>query len=154
MKPSFEKVSTPVDASWSMLNRRLADDIPFEWHHHPEYELTLTLNSRGHRYVSSDVRLYEDGDLVLLGPNVPHSWCSAERIDPDQPHVALVIWFSQAWAQHSWRCFRSWAHCRRYWPPLSVRCTSVSKPQKNFVPSSRRWRISKGRSDWCHCCKC
>lgn len=99
MKPSFEKIPTPVDASWSMLNRRLPDDIPFEWHHHPEYELTLTLNSRGHRYVSSDVRLYDDGDLVLLGPNVPHSWCSAERIDPDQPHVALVIWFSQAWAQ-------------------------------------------------------
>jgi len=99
MKPSFEKIPTPTDASWSMLNRRLADDIPFEWHHHPEYELTLTLNSRGHRYVSSDVRLYDDGDLVLLGPNVPHSWCSAELIDPEQPHVALVIWFSQAWAQ-------------------------------------------------------
>jgi hypothetical protein len=28
MKPSFEKTSTPVDASWSMLNRRLPDDIP------------------------------------------------------------------------------------------------------------------------------
>ena len=98
MKPHFEKVPTSVDASWSMLNRRLPDDIPFEWHHHPEYELTLTLNSRGHRYVSSDVRLYDDGDLVLLGPNVPHSWCSGQLIDPAKPHVALVIWFSQAWA--------------------------------------------------------
>jgi hypothetical protein len=44
------------------------------------------------------VARYDDGDLVLLGPNVPHSWSSAERIDPAQPHVALVVWFSQAWA--------------------------------------------------------
>ncbi|MGY4494625.1 helix-turn-helix domain-containing protein [Pseudomonas sp. TE3610] len=99
MKPSFEKVPTPPNASWSLLNRRLADEIPFEWHHHPEYELTLTLNSRGHRYISSDVQRYDDCDLTLVGPNVPHSWCSAELIDPAEPHVALVIWFSEAWAQ-------------------------------------------------------
>lgn len=81
-----------------MLNRRLPDEIPFEWHHHPEFELTLTLNSRGHRYVSNDVCRYDDGDLVLVGPNVPHSWCSAELIDPAEPHIALVIWFSEEWA--------------------------------------------------------
>ena len=99
MKPSFEKIPTQSTASWTLLNRRLADAIPFEWHHHPEYELTLTLNSRGHRYISSDVAPYEDGDLVLVGPNVPHSWASAELIQTEEPHIALVIWFSEAWAQ-------------------------------------------------------
>ncbi len=99
MKASFEKVPTEATSSWTLLNRRLPEAIPFEWHHHPEYELTLTLNSRGHRYISDDVSLYDDGDLVLVGPNVPHSWCSAERIDPAQPHVALVVWFSEAWAE-------------------------------------------------------
>lgn len=98
MKPSFEKVPTEAATSWTLLNRRLPDAIPFEWHHHPEYELTLTLNSRGHRYISNDVARYDDGDLILVGPNIPHSWSSAERIDEDQPHVALVIWFSAAWA--------------------------------------------------------
>lgn len=99
MKPSFEKVPKPPMASWTLLNRRLDDAIPFEWHHHPEYELTLTLNSRGHRYVGNDVAGYDDGDLVLVGPNVPHSWSSSERLDATRPHVALVIWFSQEWAQ-------------------------------------------------------
>ncbi|WP_458369802.1 helix-turn-helix domain-containing protein [Pseudomonas fluorescens] len=98
MKPSFEKVPSEANASWTMLNRRLSDEIPFEWHHHPEYELTLTLNSRGHRYIGSDVQLYDDCDLTLVGPNVPHSWCSRELIDTEKPHVALVIWFSEAWA--------------------------------------------------------
>jgi AraC-like DNA-binding protein len=35
---------------------------------------------------------------VLLGPNLPHTWCSAERIDDGQPHHALVMWFTEAWA--------------------------------------------------------
>lgn len=112
MRASFEKIPTEASTSWTLLNRRLPEAIPFEWHHHPEYELTLTLNSRGHRYISNDVALYDDGDLVLVGPNVPHSWSSADRIDPAKPHVALVIWFSQAWAESLVQLFPEMASTR------------------------------------------
>ena len=98
MRPQFEKVTVPEGASWSLLDRRLDDGIPFQWHYHPEFELTLTLNSRGQRYVGDSVAAYDDGDLVLLGPNLPHTWCSAERIDGRHPHNALVMWFTEAWA--------------------------------------------------------
>ena len=98
MRPLFEKVTVPEGASWSLLNRRLEDGIPFYWHYHPEFELTLTLNSRGQRYIGDSIETYDDGDLVLLGPNLPHTWCSAERIDAGRPHVALVMWFAEAWA--------------------------------------------------------
>ena len=97
MRPLFEKVTVPDGASWAMLNRRLDDGIPFLWHYHPEFELTLTLNSRGQRYIGDDVANYDDGDLVLLGPNLPHTWCSAERINASQPHIALVMWFTEGW---------------------------------------------------------
>lgn len=97
MRPLFEKVTVPEGASWAMLNRRLDDGIPFLWHFHPEFELTLTSNSRGQRYIGDDISNYDDGDLVLLGPNLPHTWCSAERIDPRTPHIALVMWFTEAW---------------------------------------------------------
>lgn len=97
MRPLFEKVVVPPGASWALLDRRLDDGIPFEWHYHPEFELTLTLNSRGQRYIGDDVSPYDDGDLVLLGPNLPHTWCSAERLSPRQPHIALVMWFAEAW---------------------------------------------------------
>lgn len=100
MKPFLEKVTNAEDSSWSMLNRRLDDAIPFEWHHHPEYELTLTLNSIGQRFVGDHIGTYKDGDLVLLGPNLPHTWSSAERIDPAGPHVALVMWFRPEWARN------------------------------------------------------
>lgn len=99
MRPQFEKVTVPEGASWALLDRRLEDGIPFQWHYHPEFELTLTLNSRGQRYVGDSVAAYDDGDLVLLGPNLPHTWCSAERIDRARPHQAVVMWFTEGWAE-------------------------------------------------------
>lgn len=95
MRAYFERLSVSPDASWSMLNRRLDDAIPFVWHHHPEFELTLTLNSRGQRFIGDNVSKYDDGDLVLIGPNLPHTWASQEKIRSSEPHVALVFWFSQ-----------------------------------------------------------
>ena len=97
MKPFFETVTPEPGASWAFLDRRLAGGIPFQWHHHPEFELTLTLNSRGHRYIGDDVEPYDDGDLVLIGPGIPHSWHSREALDPGKPHVALVAWFTREW---------------------------------------------------------
>jgi AraC-like DNA-binding protein len=98
MKPLLEKVAPPDGASWAWLDRRLDDAIPFQWHHHPEYELTLTLNSRGQRFIGDHIGEYADGDLVLIGPNLPHTWASREKIDADRPHAALVMWFRPEWA--------------------------------------------------------
>jgi AraC-like DNA-binding protein len=98
MRPLFEKVAVPPGASWALLDRRLDDGIPFQWHYHPEFELTLTLNSRGQRYIGDNIASYDDGDLVLLGPNLPHTWNSIERICPTEPHHAVVMWFTESWA--------------------------------------------------------
>ncbi len=98
MKPFLEKVSNNDGASWAMLNRRLDQGIPFQWHHHPEFELTLTLNSRGQRLIGDHIARYDDGDLVLIGPYLPHTWHSFEPIDTAQPHIALVMWFGKPWA--------------------------------------------------------
>ena len=97
MRPYLEKVQTAPGASWAWLDRRLDDGIPFQWHHHPEYELTLTLNSRGERFIGDHIGSYDDGDLVLIGPNLPHTWVSRERVH-DGPHIAQVMWFHPDWA--------------------------------------------------------
>ncbi len=99
MRPYLEKLTLEPDSSLSRLNRRLDDAIPFQWHHHPEFELTLTLNSRGQRFIGDHVGEYHDGDLVLVGPNLPHTWFSREKIEAGEPHIALVIWFHPDWAQ-------------------------------------------------------
>jgi AraC-like DNA-binding protein len=97
MKPQFEHVTIPEGCSIRVFNRRVPE-IPFEWHHHPECELTLTLNSRGWRFIADHIGPYDSHDLVLVPPEVPHTWASASAIDESAPHVAIVIWFTEPWA--------------------------------------------------------
>jgi len=82
MRPFLEHLQRPPEASWSMLNRRLDDAIPFQWHHHPELELTLTLNSVGQRFVGDHVGSYGHGDLVLVGPTCRTPGRAATRSRP------------------------------------------------------------------------
>ncbi len=79
-----------------MLFNRQLKSIPFEWHYNSEYELTLTLNSRGQRFIGDNVSSYDHGDLVLIGPKIPHTWCSSQDVCPRKMHQALVLWFSDA----------------------------------------------------------
>ncbi|KAB0677537.1 helix-turn-helix domain-containing protein [Aureimonas leprariae] len=97
MRPLFEKQPIPDGQSWRFFDRRLADGIPFIWHYHREYELTLTLNSVGQRFVGDHVGPYGDRDLVLLGPDIPHTWSSTAKLDEAAPHVALVMFFRAEW---------------------------------------------------------
>jgi AraC-like DNA-binding protein len=98
MKPAYERVDFGADCSVRVYHRRLPR-IPFEWHHHPEYELTLTLNSHGKRYIGDSIADYADADLVLVPPNLPHTWASNRSIDAGSPQVAIVIWFDGDWAR-------------------------------------------------------
>lgn len=96
MRPFYEKVTVPAGLSWELFDRRLPE-FPFNWHYHPEFELTLTLNSIGQRFIGDHVASYGDGDLILVGPNLPHAWQSRATADATQPHRALVIWFTAEW---------------------------------------------------------
>ena len=98
MRPYLEHIAASREGSWTLLDRRLPA-IPFEWHYNVEYELTLTLNSRGQRFVGDSMAAYEDGDLVLMGPKIPHTWCSSEDCGAGTTHQAIVLWFSEAFVQ-------------------------------------------------------
>jgi AraC-like DNA-binding protein len=92
MKAHFEKVT---QGGTSFLSFERADaEFPFNWHYHPEFELTLITDSCGQRLVGDGIADYEAGDLVLLGPNLPHSWRSGP-VGPARPsiHRAIVVQF-------------------------------------------------------------
>ena len=96
MTPLFEQVTIPAGQSWGLLWREL-QTIPFIWHYHPQFELTLTVNARGQRYIGDHLGNFEPGDLVLVGPNLPHTWSASVRIDDARPMLAVVVWFSLEW---------------------------------------------------------
>jgi len=73
MKPILRKIDTGSDYSFSIRE----DIFPFlynHWHYHPEAELTMIRKGRGTRLVGDSMERFSDGDLILLGPNIPHLW--------------------------------------------------------------------------------
>jgi len=96
MQPWFEAVTIPEGQSCLIYDRRLPE-FAFNWHYHPEFELTLTMGSHGTRFVGSDVAPYADGDLALIGPNVPHAWQSHRLAEGATEHRAIVCWFTEDW---------------------------------------------------------
>lgn len=73
MQAILEKISHDRNHSFSLFeyqDRRF--DCPF--HHHPEIELNLILGSSGHRYVGDHIGRFSPGDLVLMGPDLPHMY--------------------------------------------------------------------------------
>jgi AraC-like DNA-binding protein len=74
MKPILRKVDSGNN-SFSIRE----DIYPFlynHWHYHPEIELTLIRKGTGVRLVGDSMAQFEDGDLILLGSNLPHMWRS------------------------------------------------------------------------------
>jgi AraC-like DNA-binding protein len=92
MRAQLEKVRS---SSISFVAfERIDPSFPFLWHYHPEYELTLIVESRGQRLVGDGIADYGPGDLVLLGPNLPHSWRSGPvPTDAPEVHRAVVVQF-------------------------------------------------------------
>ena len=71
----LEKITAPSGHLFVMRSFRLPY-FPFNWHYHPEIELTLIRRGRGLRYVGNSVEPYREGDVCLLEGNLPHSWSS------------------------------------------------------------------------------
>jgi AraC-like DNA-binding protein len=101
-------------------------EIPFEWHHHPEYELTLTLNSKGWRFIGDHIGKYRSPDLALVPSDMPHTWASTATLRRNEPHTAIVIWFSGRWALQMAQVCPEYAAIRRL---LRNAATGLEFPQ-------------------------
>ena len=71
--PKLKKVE--LDFGSSMRYSRFTErnpDAKAYWHYHPEVELVFIEKGYGNRYVGNHISKFEDGDLILMGPNIPH----------------------------------------------------------------------------------
>ena len=58
------------------------------WHYHPEIELVYVRGGHGRRHVGSHISHYTDGELVLIGSNLPH-WGLTDRFTGNQAETVV-----------------------------------------------------------------
>lgn len=94
MKIMHEQVSfaprTMLKVKW--------DDFPhftYPWHFHSEFEIVYILKSSGKRFVADSVESFHEGDITLMGSNLPHFWKSEIQDDDENSNRvnAIVVQF-------------------------------------------------------------
>jgi len=90
MRASYEVVKI---AEGSLLGCQHSPGRRFKsrWHFHPEFEIMFVEHSRGLRFVGSSVAPYREGDLVLIGPNLPHVWVTSGGKSNPLGHARAVL---------------------------------------------------------------
>ena len=74
MKATLEKINPNLDSSFSIkkYSHKKHVNSPV-WHFHPEFEIVyLPLKSKGKRHIGDHISYFNDGDLIFLGPDLPH----------------------------------------------------------------------------------
>src|SRR5581483_2497136 len=95
MKPILEVVKVDPRSTFyceRMLCSHLSQD--HTWRQHPEYELTWVISGEGTQFVGDSIKRYRAGDLVLLGPNLPHCWQDESHSAAPAPSL-LVMQFTE-----------------------------------------------------------
>lgn len=91
MKPHFHKVPQPLESSFSI---RRDSSFGSLWHYHPELELHYLIKGEGVRFIGDNISNFSDGEIVLLGENLPHKWHCRESCNAQYGVEAIVLHFS------------------------------------------------------------
>ncbi len=73
LEPTLKKIVPSSGSSFytKRFIQSASNSVPF-WHFHPEIELVYIDNGQGKRHIGNHISYYHDGDLLLIGSNVPH----------------------------------------------------------------------------------
>jgi len=66
IQPNFGQSFT-----YKKFDKATLNAVP-SWHFHPELEMVFISNGSGKRHVGNHISYYKGGDLIFLGPNLPH----------------------------------------------------------------------------------
>lgn len=88
---TYENIESFVCRRCSSDSKSADTKFDSGYHYHPEYELILIEASQGRRYVGGSVESYGPGDLLLVGPAVPHVYVRQQAKDGAPAGIASSI---------------------------------------------------------------
>lgn len=94
MRAVYEAIRLPEKSSlrsWQGIGRSLGR----LWHFHPEIEILSIERSRGLRFVGDSVAPFREGDLVIIGPDLPHVWLNDNPNAPPGHAIATGVQFRE-----------------------------------------------------------
>jgi len=100
MKPKLLDRSTKLNHSFDLHHHAYTHFLKV-WHYHPELELVFIKKSTGTRFLGDSIKKFQEGDLVLIGENLPHMWQNDSayfEADSSLSAEALVIHFNKNFA--------------------------------------------------------
>ncbi|MBC7507491.1 MAG: AraC family ligand binding domain-containing protein, partial [Ferruginibacter sp.] len=68
------------------------------WHYHIELEVICIVNGEGTQFIGDHISRFSNGDILLIGSNLPHYWRCGDNYFRDIPELfaeAKAIYFHQ-----------------------------------------------------------
>ena len=87
MEIIYEKIFVSHNYSFITRKLQLASNVT-KIHSHRNFELNYIVSGSGRRIVGNSISGYAKGDLVLLGPHIPHCW---DNLETEQDTIAECI---------------------------------------------------------------
>ncbi|MDQ8005922.1 MAG: AraC family transcriptional regulator [Pedobacter sp.] len=73
IKPSFEIIEPSFGSSFYYSKyQQNANNKAHVWHYHPEIEMVFVNGGTGKRQIGSHISYFTEGDLILIGSDLPH----------------------------------------------------------------------------------
>lgn len=98
MKPHHLAISTDSTKSFSTKHEVLPD-VNNWWHYHDELELIYFKNGSGTQFVGDNISNFTNGDIVLVGSNLPHYWQYSEQFKDAAIEVYVVHFNKDFWGK-------------------------------------------------------
>jgi len=97
MKPFYQKLESSPSQSVIFFDEE-KPHFTVPWHFHPEIEILFVVKSSGTSYVGDGIRHFTDGEISIIGENVPHWWKSDKKYFEAKPMMgmkALIVQFNK-----------------------------------------------------------
>ncbi len=98
MKPLYQELPFAVDNYINFYREDLPHFI-VPWHYHPEIEIMCIEKGWGTRFVGDHIGGYEEGDVCMMGPQLPHEWrltLLEMMAEADEYEILASVGFTQS----------------------------------------------------------